>query len=168
MNKQNTESIIDYNTALNEYRKVRMKHDSLIHAIKNTGISTAIKGVEIGVRRGEFSVCLISDTNCLELFLVDPYKYDKNDKNTVDNEKYAKFFKHAKLNMHRAFSSAKKIKNELQQPKAFTFYRMTSKVASTKFNDESLDFVYIDANHAYDYVYEDLSLWYPKLKAGGI
>ena len=36
------------------------------------------------------------------------------------------------------------------------------------FEDESLDFIYIDANHAYDFVVEDINLWFPKLKKGGI
>jgi len=35
------------------------------------------------------------------------------------------------------------------------------------FQDNSLDFVYIDANHAYDYVVEDMEKWYPKVKNGG-
>lgn len=34
--------------------------------------------------------------------------------------------------------------------------------------DRSLDFVYIDANHAYDAVLEDLRLWAPKVKVGGV
>lgn len=36
------------------------------------------------------------------------------------------------------------------------------------FNDESLDFVYIDANHKYEYVKQDIALWYPKVRKGGI
>ena len=34
--------------------------------------------------------------------------------------------------------------------------------------DESLDFVFIDGNHAYEWVVEDLALWTPKVKKGGI
>lgn len=45
--------------------------------------------------------------------------------------------------------------------------RATSKKASEMFQDNSLDFVYIDANHAYDFVKEDIQLWYPKVKRGG-
>ena len=45
--------------------------------------------------------------------------------------------------------------------------RATSKKASELFEDNSLDFVYIDANHAYDFVKEDIQLWYPKVKSGG-
>ena len=36
------------------------------------------------------------------------------------------------------------------------------------FNDESLDFIYIDANHKYEYVKQDMETWFPKLRNGGI
>jgi hypothetical protein len=45
--------------------------------------------------------------------------------------------------------------------------RSLSKEASEKFEDESLDFVFIDAGHSYEDVYEDLRCWFPKLKKGG-
>ena len=45
--------------------------------------------------------------------------------------------------------------------------RCTSEVGSDIFSDESLDFVYIDANHAYDFVKQDIELWWPKVKKGG-
>jgi SAM-dependent methyltransferase len=35
------------------------------------------------------------------------------------------------------------------------------------FVENELDFVYIDANHKYKYVMNDLELWYNKLKSGG-
>ena len=34
--------------------------------------------------------------------------------------------------------------------------------------DESLDWVYIDANHSYHAVCEDLQAWYPKVRSGGL
>src|SRR6266496_4362330 len=36
------------------------------------------------------------------------------------------------------------------------------------FNDNSLDFVFIDGNHSYDYVLEDITEWTKKVKPGGI
>jgi uncharacterized protein (UPF0212 family) len=36
--------------------------------------------------------------------------------------------------------------------------RAASAESSKMFNDNSLDFVYIDANHAYDFVVEDIEL----------
>ena len=40
--------------------------------------------------------------------------------------------------------------------------------SSKDFEDNSLDFVYIDANHSYQSVKDDLNAWYPKLKVGGV
>lgn len=40
--------------------------------------------------------------------------------------------------------------------------------AASKFDDLSLDWVYIDATHRYKNVLEDMDAWYPKLKAGGL
>jgi hypothetical protein len=45
--------------------------------------------------------------------------------------------------------------------------RMTSVEASTLYEDESLDFVYIDGAHDYDSVYDDIQHWFPKVKVGG-
>ena len=36
------------------------------------------------------------------------------------------------------------------------------------FKDGSLDFVYIDANHTYESVKEDLRAWFPKVREGGL
>jgi predicted O-methyltransferase YrrM len=46
--------------------------------------------------------------------------------------------------------------------------QMTSKDASTLFDDNSLEFVFLDAEHLYDDVLQDLNLWYPKVRSGGI
>lgn len=35
------------------------------------------------------------------------------------------------------------------------------------FEDNSLDFVYIDANHSYPYVFGDINMWRKKIKKGG-
>ena len=45
--------------------------------------------------------------------------------------------------------------------------RCLSTEAVLKYDDKSLDFVYIDANHAYEYVKQDIELWLPKIKCGG-
>ena len=40
--------------------------------------------------------------------------------------------------------------------------------ASKDFSDASLDFVYIDGDHSYESVKQDLNSWYPKLKKFGV
>ena len=45
--------------------------------------------------------------------------------------------------------------------------RMTSLEASKVFPDKYFDFVYIDAEHSYDAVVNDIAAWLPKVKIGG-
>lgn len=45
-----------------------------------------------------------------------------------------------------------------------TQHNETSEVGAKRFEDRSLDFVYIDAGHAYDAVKHDVSLWLPKVR----
>ena len=45
--------------------------------------------------------------------------------------------------------------------------KATSKAISKKFANESLDVVFIDLNHTYEAVKEDIKLWLPKVKKGG-
>lgn len=45
---------------------------------------------------------------------------------------------------------------------------MDSVTASKKFEDESVDFLFIDADHRYKQFKEDLEAWLPKIKTGGM
>jgi predicted O-methyltransferase YrrM len=46
--------------------------------------------------------------------------------------------------------------------------RKTSMEAVKDFEDESIDFVYIDGNHTQKYVLEDIEEWSKKVKKGGV
>lgn len=45
--------------------------------------------------------------------------------------------------------------------------RMTSRAAAPLIADQSMDLVYIDGNHQYEAVRQDIELWLPKLRPGG-
>lgn len=48
------------------------------------------------------------------------------------------------------------------------YYKINSHDGASLFKNGYFDFIFIDANRAYDYVKRDIELWYPKLKDGGI
>jgi len=52
--------------------------------------------------------------------------------------------------------------------KMLTPYKMTSEEGSKLYQDESLDFVFLDADHNYPMIKLDVGLWWKKIKSGGI
>ena len=50
----------------------------------------------------------------------------------------------------------------------FKSFKLNSVDAASMFEDNSIDFVFIDAGHDYDSVRADILAWYPKVKKGGI
>ena len=53
-------------------------------------------------------------------------------------------------------------------PGRATVVRKPSADASREFADDSLDFVFIDADHSYRAVKSDIESWWPKMKPGGL
>lgn len=47
-------------------------------------------------------------------------------------------------------------------------FKETSLEASKRFQNNYLDFIFIDGDHSYERCYEDLNLWYEKVKPGGL
>lgn len=112
-----------------------------------------IIGAEIGVRTGEYSELLCRRIPNLHLFCVDPYTpYDESAKSLDPNWHEANY---------------RIAKNRLL-PYKTTFIRKTSAEAALDIEFESLDFVYIDANHLYDYAMEDIIIWSRRVRSGGI
>lgn len=112
-------------------------------------------GVEIGVFKGEFSKAILSGWNG-RLYMVDPWR--------ALGEEYLDSSNHAQ---HTSAYSDTMESIRGYEDRAI-MVRALSNQAVDMFADNSLDYVYIDGNHAYSFVREDLKLWWPKLKSGGL
>lgn len=49
-----------------------------------------------------------------------------------------------------------------------SIHRGDSTLSAALYENDSLDFVYLDANHSYEMVVSDIQAWLPKLKEGGV
>lgn len=57
---------------------------------------------------------------------------------------------------------------KLNNTNRYYVIRAFSNNAAYIFENYQLDFVYVDGNHSYEGVKEDLEVWYPKIKIGGL
>lgn len=91
-------------------------------------------------------------------------KFDVVDtwKGTPGEECYKETLEKYNGDIYEAF-----IKNMGEAIKYIQPMRMSSVDAASKYSNESLDFIFIDACHLYECVKSDLQVWYPKLKKNG-
>jgi hypothetical protein len=114
-------------------------------------------GVEVGVACGRFSRTILDCWEGRRLHLVDAWRQlrDYRDISNVDDVQQE----------HYLATALTSLKPHVGR---FEVHRELSLVAAQRFRDESLDFVYLDANHAESAVTADLIAWYPKVRAGGL
>jgi hypothetical protein len=114
------------------------------------------KGVEVGVDRGLFSEILCKDNPKLELYGVDPWisgAFPKGNPYRLEQRYFDGCYE----------ESVKRL-----EPYNATIIKKTSMDALEDFEDDSLDFVYIDANHDFVNFTLDLHHWIKKVRMGGI
>lgn len=117
------------------------------------------EGVEVGVYRGQFSSDLLRTWECARLTSVDPWREFPNedyiDSCNASQDKHDR--NHAETSARLApFRDRSRI------------MRTTSAEAAQEFSEGSLDFVYLDAQHHYEAVRDDIRLWHRKVKVGGV
>lgn len=111
-------------------------------------------GAEIGVWEGENAEGLFETLDIEKLYLVDPYV------GYIDQTQ-------GKGLVIRDFEGAKEeTKARIgDNPAIFIYEKSEDAVRQVK---EKLDFVYVDAAHTFDNILQDIEVWYPKVKKGGI
>ena len=101
-----------------------------------------VRGCEVGVADGRYSEILCQKIPGLKLISVDPFYRPGHYEKTLE----------------RLYPFKENV----------TIMKETSMEAVIKVPDESLDFVFIDGNHKFDYVMEDIIGWARKVRKGGI
>jgi hypothetical protein len=114
-------------------------------------------GCEIGVEFGENAYNILTYLDMKDLLLIDPYKeYGGMLGNGVLATKDTVECRDTAFKVLEPFE------------KNISWILDFSDIASTKIKDESLNFVYIDGNHRFEYVLQDITNYWSKIKKGGI
>ena len=121
------------------------------------------EGVEVGVWRGRFSRMLLDGVAPRRLHLVDPWEFQP----AFPLRLFGGKSKRAKQqqDMDTIYES---VRSMFAGNPAVEFHRKTSSDAFEEFEDESLDWVFVDGNHHYEWVKVDLRGWWAKLKPGAL
>ena len=113
-------------------------------------------GAEVGVSKGRYSKWLCIKHRKLKLYCIDPWiAYD---------EYVERHGEKGQVLLNEEFEITKK----RLAPFKCELIRKSSMDAVKDFKDESLDFVFIDGNHSFEYVVDDIAAWSKKVKKGGI
>lgn len=116
-------------------------------------------GAEIGVKEGNFSERILRRWEGGRLYSIDPWR-------EFLSSDYADIANEPQEEQDRLYRST--IRRLMPFQRRSLIWRLTSKEGSELISDQSLDFCYIDADHSYEGVSEDLRLWFPKVRNGGV
>lgn len=138
-----------------------MDHNDFLRTIPGP-----LVGVEVGVFEGDNALRMCTHLELAQLYLVDPYFnyppevfisggiYEQEKWDAIESRMLVKL---GIGPTGEGLCCGRPVKH----------LKFPSVEASRLFADEFFDFIYIDANHAYEYVKADLESWYPKIKSGG-
>jgi Methyltransferase domain len=132
----------------------RLELPLLLNARRLTGIA-----VEVGVDEGIFSEYLLEYWHGRQLLSVDPWLEMPPDEyiDTCNTSQASMDEKYERTKRRLAcFGDRSDVRRE------------TSVEAAARVTPGSLDFVYLDARHSYEGVTEDLQVWFPLMRAGGL
>jgi len=120
-------------------------------------------GVEVGVYRGDLSAALLHARPQLCMLLVDSWG---------DPDRGSPYYQtgdhHASMTTAEQEAARQLCMSNIERfgYRAVTRH-MKSAEAALRLSDRSVDFVFLDADHSFEGVTEDLNLWLPKIKDGG-
>jgi predicted O-methyltransferase YrrM len=145
-----------------KYRGVQFYRNSAISsAIHIINLMNYRVGVELGVSYAHSTVTILEQCDGLQkLYAVDCYKpYEDYYTSNIEVDKYdIDIIKNIAL---------KTLSNTLNKDKLILIIEDSDLVVD-KFDDEELDFAFLDAHLNSEHIKKDLQKWYPKVRKGGM
>ena len=133
-----------------------LEHLPLIHA--------QYRIVEVGTYLGQNAAILGQQRDNANIFCVDKWKCESSSEYQASGD----YLAHADDDAHESHYQ-EYLRNTwfLQSQERIKTIREASTDAAKRFEDGSLDLVFIDADHSYSGSKQDMEAWYPKVKTGG-
>lgn len=124
-------------------RILTLTREGLVKQFAQYGLT---KGAEIGVDRGKFSEYMMKTIPDCQLLCVDPWRWKLRGQSRYEStvRRLAPYGERVKIIRDYSFNAVMDIP------------------------DESLDFVYIDGDHTFDFVMTDVIWWSRKVRYGGV
>lgn len=114
-------------------------------------------GVEVGVWEGDNAKRMMDELPNLTLIGVDPFEGYQDWHMYIDERNISEREQRAIENMKPYVEAGR-----------FSFLRKYSDKALEDLEDEKFDFVYVDADHSYEWAYHDITNYWSKIKSGGV
>ncbi len=111
------------------------------------------EGAEVGVAQGYNAGVIMRANPQLHLRLIDPWRRYSGHKRGRKSSEQIQWYENLQVKM---------------APYNVTFMKMLSMDAMRDIPVNSLDFVYIDGHHIFDYVIQDIVEWTKRVRPGGI
>ena len=124
--------------------------------------------VEVGVYGGAsiLSIVDICMANNNKIYAIDPWELNTN-ANGEDLSNKEHKLSLLTTNLKEVRVQLEKVIDDLGYEGTLSLVQNFSSKAVNDFKDESIDLAFIDGNHSYDSVKEDIGMWLPKIKKGG-
>jgi len=124
--------------------------------------------VEVGVYGGAsiLGIVDICIKNNNTIYAIDPWELNTN-ANGEDLSNKEHKLDLLTTNLKEVRVQLEKVIDDLGYKDTLSLVQSFSSTAACSFEDESIDLAFIDGNHSYDSVKEDIGLWLPKMKRGG-
>jgi len=120
---------------------------------------------EIGVHEGGFARRILDIVKPKRLHLVDPWKHEEGEQ--YENALYGGLGPGGETVMETRYKKVReRFENEIRSGQV-VIHRDVSHVVVREFEAHYFDWIYIDGNHLYDFVKQDLELYHGKVKPGG-